>query len=90
MQPSAILGKLVYCKLLLKSKKYFYFKMLNIFKEYLLVKCSFVPKVTFCENIFIQNFRLKFPRLSPLYGFMIRSRHHVDKRIKMEIEGHIK
>ena len=65
-------------------------KMLNIFKEYLLVKCSFVPKVTFCENIFIQNFRLKFPRLSPLYGFMIRSRHHVDKRIKMEIEGHIK
>ena len=65
-------------------------KMLNIFKEYLLVKCSFVPKVTFCENIFIHNFRLKFPRLSPLYGFMIRSRHHVDKRIKMEIEGHIK
>ena len=65
-------------------------KMLNIFKEYLLVKCSIVPKVTFCENIFIQNFRLKFPRLSPLYGFMIRSRHHVDKRIKMEIEGHIK
>ena len=65
-------------------------KMLNIFKEYLLVKCSFVPKVTFCENIFIQNFRLKFPRLSPLYGFMIRSRHHVDKCIKMEIEGHIK
>ena len=65
-------------------------KMLNIFKEYLLVKCSFVPKVTFCENNFIQNFRLKFPRLSPLYGFMIRSRHHVDKRIKMEIEGHIK